>query len=279
MGCTVFATARNVDKMGGLDTPIHKLRLDITSDEDVTRVVREVMNVAGKIDILINNAAVDCSGTLDSHLLLYLCSQDTRSRLRGALAEGRLHLRDEYLWGAASHTGGRASHDRAQIGPCHQLLYSCGRSVRIRAASRATSSSLRGCSPTPWGGPYAASKAALVALTDTLDMELRPFNVNVMLLVTGLVRTRMHENAALQQTILPDRSPYAPYAETIAARTKVDPGICMDPNAFAREVVKQALKASPPRVLRLGSYVTVAGVMKCLPRGMLLNMSAPTPPK
>jgi short-subunit dehydrogenase len=101
--------------------------------------------------------------------------------------------------------------------------------------SCANSSSLRGCSPTPWGGPYAASKAALVALTDTLDMELQPFNVNVMLLVTGLVRTRMHENAALQQTILPDRSPYAPYAETIAVRTKVNPDICMDPNAFARE--------------------------------------------
>jgi 1-acylglycerone phosphate reductase len=74
MGCTVFATARNVDKMGGLDNSIHKLRLDITSDEDVIRVVREVMNVAGKIDILINNAAVDCSGASDSHLLLYLCS-------------------------------------------------------------------------------------------------------------------------------------------------------------------------------------------------------------
>jgi short-subunit dehydrogenase len=103
--------------------------------------------------------------------------------------------------------------------------------------SRATSSSLRGCSSTPWGGPYAASKAALVALTDTFDMELRPFNVNVMLLVTGLVRTRMHENAVLQQTILPDRSTYAPYAETIAARTKVNPDICMDPNAFAPEVV------------------------------------------
>jgi 1-acylglycerone phosphate reductase len=74
MGCTVFATARNVDKMGGLDTSIHKLRLDITSDEDVIRVVREVMNVAGKIDILINNAAADCSGTSESYLLLYLCS-------------------------------------------------------------------------------------------------------------------------------------------------------------------------------------------------------------
>jgi 1-acylglycerone phosphate reductase len=76
MGCTVFATARNVEKMGGLDDSIRKFRLDITSDEDVTRVVREVMNVAGKIDILINNAAVDCSGMSDrdSHLLLYLCS-------------------------------------------------------------------------------------------------------------------------------------------------------------------------------------------------------------
>jgi 1-acylglycerone phosphate reductase len=64
MGCTVFASARNVDKMAALEDAIYKIRLDISSDEDVRRTVKEVIDVAGKIDIVVNNAGVDCNGEL-----------------------------------------------------------------------------------------------------------------------------------------------------------------------------------------------------------------------
>jgi 1-acylglycerone phosphate reductase len=107
-------------------------------------------------------------------------------------------------------------------------------------------------------------------------MELRPFDVNVMLLVPGLVRSRIAENAAPQQVNIPADSPYAPYADKIAARGQPSPDVCMDTAAFAQEVVKQAMKKSPPRLFRLGGYASAAGVMKCLPRGMLLSMSTPS---
>jgi NAD(P)-dependent dehydrogenase (short-subunit alcohol dehydrogenase family) len=48
--------------MAVLDDSFHKLALDVTSDESVNLAVKEAMSIAGKIDILINNAGVECCG-------------------------------------------------------------------------------------------------------------------------------------------------------------------------------------------------------------------------
>ena len=60
-GCTVYATARNVDSMQSLKSPptsgiIHKLALDIDEDSSVQAVVQEIIEASGRIDILVNNA-------------------------------------------------------------------------------------------------------------------------------------------------------------------------------------------------------------------------------
>ena len=41
---------------------IKTFSLDITRDDDVQRVVREVIALEGKIDVLVNNAGVICAG-------------------------------------------------------------------------------------------------------------------------------------------------------------------------------------------------------------------------
>lgn len=37
---------------------IQKLALDVTSDEDVERVIQTILDTEGKLDILVNNAGV-----------------------------------------------------------------------------------------------------------------------------------------------------------------------------------------------------------------------------
>ena len=67
-GCKVYATARNIEKMQGFThAGIEKLTLDVTNDEDVKRVVGDVIDREGSIDILVNNAGVGCFGA-SSHL-------------------------------------------------------------------------------------------------------------------------------------------------------------------------------------------------------------------
>lgn len=55
-GCNVYATARSVEKLEGLPKDVHKLRLDVCLDEDVDRAIKEIVEEAGRIDIVVNNA-------------------------------------------------------------------------------------------------------------------------------------------------------------------------------------------------------------------------------
>jgi 1-acylglycerone phosphate reductase len=48
-----------VEKMDGLDKNIHRLALDVNSDEAVASVVSTIIEREGRIDMLLNNAGVD----------------------------------------------------------------------------------------------------------------------------------------------------------------------------------------------------------------------------
>jgi len=62
-GCKVYATSRNLDTIGDFQDPdIQKLSLDVTSDEAVQRVVEDIMEREGRIDVVVNNAGALCLG-------------------------------------------------------------------------------------------------------------------------------------------------------------------------------------------------------------------------
>lgn len=61
-GHTVYATARNVEKMIGLPVGIHTLALDVLEDAAVQRVVAQVVAEQGRVDVLVNNAGAGCVG-------------------------------------------------------------------------------------------------------------------------------------------------------------------------------------------------------------------------
>ena len=61
-GCKVYATARKVEAMESFKHPVERLKLDVTSDENVQEVVKTIIEKEGKIDILVNNAGVLSSG-------------------------------------------------------------------------------------------------------------------------------------------------------------------------------------------------------------------------
>lgn len=65
-GCKVYATSRKLETIQDFGSPrIERLSLDVTSDDDVRRVIHHVVEVEGRIDIVVNNAGAMCAGNAD----------------------------------------------------------------------------------------------------------------------------------------------------------------------------------------------------------------------
>jgi NAD(P)-dependent dehydrogenase (short-subunit alcohol dehydrogenase family) len=116
--------------------------------------------------------------------------------------------------------------------------------------------SIAGRSALPFLGPYAASKHALEAITDTLRLELRPFGVAVSLVQPGSIKTPIWTKSATVATALANGAPAelaGLYSERIAAFREValnrgEKGA--SPEQVAR-AIEEALTMERPRTRKL----------------------------
>lgn len=87
---------------------------------------------------------------------------------------------------------------------------------------------------------YSATKGAINSYSRTLRLELRPFNVRVMVAVTGTVKSKIATNISQQ---LPEDSIYQPVKDIYVARHQFSQEtIPMDTDVYAGKVVAQAVK-------------------------------------
>jgi len=116
--------------------------------------------------------------------------------------------------------------------------------------------SIAGVIPYVFGSVYNASKAALHSFSDSLRVELAPFGVKVVTIITGGVQSRIARNG---RTLAPS-SLYHPVASEYARRVQHSQEGAMASDVFARSVVSQLLYGSAPwRWLRpwlLPAYTT-----------------------
>lgn len=75
----------------------------------------------------------------------------------------------------------------------------------------------------PYMGLYAASKRSLEIVSETLRLEMQPFDVTVLSVVTGAVDTL--GNTYFAEFKLPESSIYAPIESTIASRAQGHDGV------------------------------------------------------
>ncbi|KAL0951483.1 hypothetical protein HGRIS_008170 [Hohenbuehelia grisea] len=236
-GCKVYATARNVDKMQGFKgSNIETLALDVNDDDAVQSVVQRILDVEGKIDVVVNNAGAICIGALlDIPLEKVKEAFDTN-----AFAALRVA--------------------KAVMPPM----------VKRRSGVIVNVGSIVGDIPTPWNGIYSASKAALHSLTEVLMMEAKPFNVSVMLVVPGAVRSNIANNSNSSFRLPPD-SLYGAFLHNMIDRMNVSQGAhSMPTEVFVRKVVANALKEKPPAYITLGGNAKLFSFLKWLPRAFVL---------
>jgi NAD(P)-dependent dehydrogenase (short-subunit alcohol dehydrogenase family) len=121
----------------------------------------------------------------------------------------------------------------------------------------------------PFQSAYNASKAASAAFTEGLRIELAPFNIRVVELVTGSIKTNFFQNVA--EKTLPPGSIYSIAAEPIekymgGAMNAKDGS---DPNHWAERVAALLSSQKPPHQIWLGRHASEARLSRLLPTGWL----------
>lgn len=151
-GHIVYGVARREDKMKSLlDKGGHIIQMDVTSPDQVSAAVERIVNEQGRIDVLINNAGYAVYGAVETVTI-----EDARRQF------------DVNLFGLADLTKKVLPHMRAK---------KTGTIINI--------SSMGGKIYTPLGAWYHATKHALEGWSDVLRLELKPFNINVVIIEPG----------------------------------------------------------------------------------------------
>ena len=152
-GFIVFGTSRAPDAR--LTDGYTLLPLDVRLDSSVDSAVRTILDRAGRIDLLVNNAGYAQAGAIEEN----------------SVADAQAQF-DTNLFGVMRVTNGVLPLMRRQRG---------GRIINI--------SSVLGQVAFPYIGLYEASKFALEGLTEALRYELQQFNIHVSLIEPGFVKS------------------------------------------------------------------------------------------
>jgi 1-acylglycerone phosphate reductase len=128
--------------------------------------------------------------------------------------------------------------------------------------------SVAGEMPYVFGGAYNASKAALHAYSNTLRVELAPFGVKVVIIVTGGVLSQI---ARVDRVLAPD-SLYLPIEADYIRRTKHSQEVGIPADRYAKQVVSKLAVRNPPREIWAGYGVRLVWFASTfLPRSILVR--------
>ncbi|KAF1957643.1 putative hydroxybutyrate dehydrogenase, partial [Byssothecium circinans] len=235
-GYHVFATARNVASMSKLERLEHVslLQLDVTDVGQIESAVKFVKReTGGKLTYLVNNAGQN------RFMPLLDESADAAKRLFDVNVFGPLQLVQAFA---------------------PLLISEKGTIVFI--------SSVSGYLNVPWQGIYAASKRSAEILADNFRVEMAPFGVKTISVVTGAVHTQGHTN--YKDWSMPENSLYNSVRGDFIKRASGDDGAPrMDPHKYADGVVVKIIANPTPKFWYGASASFVRFAVSWLPTSWL----------
>jgi NAD(P)-dependent dehydrogenase (short-subunit alcohol dehydrogenase family) len=166
-GARVFGTARN-PKSASPVPGVELVRMDVTDEASVNEAIQGIVQKAGPIEILVNNAGYGLTGALEET----------------TVKEAREQFETNFF--------GVLRVTNAVLPRMREAGY--GRIVNI--------SSVVGFIPAPFMGMYTASKHALEGYTETLDHEVRQFGVRAVLIQPSYTKSNINQNEKTAQTRL-----------------------------------------------------------------------------
>jgi NAD(P)-dependent dehydrogenase (short-subunit alcohol dehydrogenase family) len=221
-GQNAVVTARDAGKVADLATNntdrVLPLALDVTDSTQVTDAVSQAEEKFGHIDVLVNNAGYGYRAAVE---------EGDESDIR--------QLFETQFFGAVA------------------MIKAVLPGMRARRSGAIVNISTIGVQIMPAGsGYYAASKAALEAMSGALHGELKPLGISVTVIEPGGFRTDFAGRSLTQSSTVIDD-----YAETAGKRRKehdtahgTQPG---DPAKAAKAIIAAVESDEPPAFLLLGN--------------------------
>ncbi|WP_234569908.1 oxidoreductase [Rhodohalobacter sp. 614A] len=210
---TVYGAARRVEKMDELKSvSVQPLYMDVTDDESMVTGVQQILEEAGRIDILVNSAGFGSHGAIED-----VSMDDARYQLEVNVI-GAMRLVQLVLPGMRKNRFGKI--------------------VNV--------SSVGGKIAGPLAGWYHASKFALEGLSDSLRNEIKPFGIDVIVIQPGAIATEWGDIAHENLLKASGDGPYKKMAEKLVDVIQNSTGNRTDPVVIA-ELIKTSVEAKNPK--------------------------------
>lgn len=200
-GHTVYGTVRNDAKVV---SPVNCINLDLTRYDTIKQAVQTILLKEGRIDVLINNAGMHTGGPVETSPVENIKLQMDTNFL------GMVYLIREVLPVMRKQGGGTIINF----------------------------SSIGGLMGLPFQPFYSASKFAIEGMSEALRMEVKQFNIRIVLINPGDFHTN---NSANRRNFLAPTGtddPYQKQFEKTMAVIEKDEANGQDPVVLARKIVK-----------------------------------------
>ncbi|MBL7911324.1 MAG: SDR family NAD(P)-dependent oxidoreductase [Bacteroidia bacterium] len=186
-GHTVYTVARRIDQMQDLKTIGGKpIQMDVTNGNDIQNVVDTIIKQEGRINVLWNNAGYGLYGSVEDV----------------PVDEARKQF-EVNLFGLAAITQKVVPHMR-----------------KANAGTIINTSSMGGKMYTPMGAWYHASKHAVEGFSDCLRLELKQFNIKVVVLEPGIIVTEFGDVMLNNLSKFSSKGAYSSLTNKLVAATK-----------------------------------------------------------
>lgn len=224
VGDHLIATARNIatleDLVSAQPDRCKSFELDVTQAGSIPEIIKQAVEVSGRIDVLINNAGCGLLGALEE------TSDTEMQRCFETNFFGPVRLM------------------RAVLPIMRQQ--GSGHIINISAAAAVANY--------PGFSMYGGAKAAMELASESLRQEVAPFGINVTLVEPGPFRTEFGSRSMqkVEQGIADYQSTVGKFSELLQRINGRQPG---DPQKAAAAIVQMVQDSKSPLRLPLGKYI------------------------
>lgn len=233
-GFKVYGTGRSTAQSVREDG-VRMLTMDVTDPESVRTAVKTVIYESGQIDLLVNNAGMGIAGAVE------LASED----------EMRLQIETNFF------------------GMC-RVCSSVLPYMRERHTGHIVNiSSIAGIFAVPYQGFYSASKSAIEAYSEALELETRKFGIRVSIIEPGDFRTGFTASRRVSAATA-ENSDYGPEFKHVLTGIEKDEQGGADPAMLAKAVCRLVKSRNPRFRVLTGGFVqtSFARISPLLPHSL-----------